>query len=83
MDISKRNIISNRFWEYLLFLLWPSIAFIAYIRNFGNQYSNAILILFYGLFGYTFVYDESADSYNHAADFLATVNILFQIFSIG
>ena len=80
MDISKRNIISNRFWEYLLFLLWPSIAFIAYIRNFGNQYSNAILILFYGLFGYTFVYDESADSYNHAADFLATVNIPFSDF---
>lgn len=61
----KRNIL----WSYILFLIWPVVSFFVALRNFGSPYSNIIIVFFYGLFGYTYIYDESSDSSRHALSF--------------
>lgn len=61
----KRNIL----WSYILFLIWPVVSFFVALRNFGSQYSNVIIAVFYGLFGYTYIYDKASDSSRHASSF--------------
>ncbi len=82
MELSTRNRLTEKFWGYLLFFIWPLAGFIYYIRNLNSNYTNVngILVLFYCLFGFTFVYSETADSFNHASDFLQTVDLSFSVF---
>ena len=66
MSILKQDDLANRYWEYLLFAIWPFLAFLVSLRNLGWQYSKGIIILFYALFGFTYLYNEASDSSRHA-----------------
>ncbi|OYQ32110.1 hypothetical protein CHU92_14640 [Flavobacterium cyanobacteriorum] len=62
----------NTAWAYILFFIWPLLALIVSFKNLGYKYSRVIIILFFGLFGYTFIFNEMSDSYRHAESFKLT-----------
>ena len=90
MSILKQDDLANRYWEYLLFAIWPFLAFLVALRSFGWQYSKGIIILFYALFGFTYLYTESSDSSRHAESFVLTgkypftdfINIVSGMYSV-
>ncbi|OYU81520.1 MAG: hypothetical protein CFE23_03375 [Flavobacterium sp. BFFFF1] len=65
---------SNTLWSYVLFVIWPFMAFISSVRNFSYHYAKNIIVFFYGLFGFTFIYSETSDSFRHAITFESAAN---------
>ncbi len=60
---------TNAFWTYVGFFLWPFLMFINSVRNLGTPRARTAVVLFFGLFGFTMLYNEEADSSRHAETF--------------
>ena len=59
----------------IIFFIHPFIAFIIALRDLKNKHAQLVVLLFFTLFGYTFIAEnESADSYHYVYDFNTHVN---------
>jgi hypothetical protein len=71
---------NDDFWNYLLFFIWPIVGFFVSVRRFHLKSAGVIIILFYGMFGYTLLFNKSTDSYRHKAGFEDVLNRPFSQF---
>jgi hypothetical protein len=60
---------NDDFWNYLLFFVWPIIGFFVSIRRFHLKSASVIIMLFYGMFGYTMLFSPSTDSDRQMKEF--------------
>lgn len=60
---------TNVFWAYVLFFIWPIFAVVQSFRNLNKPYAKLIIISFFGLFGFTLIYDMTDDSSRHEEQF--------------
>ena len=69
---AQTNTYKNKYGKslFLIFLIWPFLSFVMALQDFGNKYARAILIAFFGFFGYTLSLSrEGLDGYKHARIF--------------
>lgn len=74
--VGRKNIPNtnkNFLWSSILFLLWPGLSFLYSLKHFNLSTSKVVFVLFYGLFGYTFIYNEQSDSSRHISYFNNTL----------
>ncbi|MCA9767041.1 MAG: EpsG family protein [Carnobacterium sp.] len=60
---------TNTYVGFLFFLIWPFLSFIISFKKIGSQYFKTMLILFFGFFGYTYIYNSASDSSRYASNF--------------
>ncbi|MEI7707626.1 MAG: EpsG family protein [Chlorobium sp.] len=61
-EFHKRN--------YLLFIVWPFLSFINSVKQFKYLHSKILILLFLGLYGYTYIFIEGTDSISYAKSFI-------------
>ena len=61
-EFHKRN--------YLLFIVWPFLSFINSVKQFKYLHSKILILLFFGLYGYTYIFIEGTDSISYAISFI-------------
>jgi hypothetical protein len=71
---------NDDFWNYLLFFIWPIIGFFVSIRRFHLKSAGIIIILFYGMYGYTLLFNPSTDSHRQMMEFNEVVFLPFSHF---
>lgn len=80
---------SEDFWNYLIFFIWPLLGLLVSIRKFYLKSAGICIVLFYGIFGYTILFNESNDSTRHKTEFESIAlkpfsdffQIIFDLFS--
>ncbi len=66
--LNSKNTIDD-FWNYLLFFIWPIFGFFLSIRRFHLKSASVIIMLFYGMNGYTLLFNPTTDSFRQKAEF--------------
>lgn len=69
----KRNLL-------MVFLLWPFVALIKAIEHYGKPFSKKIIMLFFAVYGFSFVLDPSMDGERYANRLKVAYNQPFSSF---
>ena len=64
----------NKFFAFLIFLIWPFLSVALAIRNYRASWAKNIIWLFVAFFGYTMVISEGIDSYTYRSKFTQSAN---------
>jgi hypothetical protein len=88
--MTKSDIIPNRFFinsgimdirvNFLLFIIWPFLAFIASIWNYSRKESRIVVYLFFLYYGANFVIIEGLDSFAYASRLQHNADLPFSDF---
>lgn len=80
--ITKKWVINRKKAEmYLLFFIWPFVAFLLALRQYHLKVSRNIVYLFLVLYGFTFIsVNEELDSYRYAAKLKQAAALPFTAF---
>ncbi len=76
MQFIKRNKENHNKGLLIVFFIYPFASFILALNNLKSKYSFRIILLFFVLFGYTFIAEnKTADSYSYIQEFHENKNI--------
>lgn len=73
---------NNKFWLWIIFLVYPLGAFIYAVKNYANKQFRIFILLFFVFYGYTFLPIPNSDGSRYKEDFEKTISYNFsQYFS--